>query len=224
MVCLLHLPNIKLIMKRNILVAIIAVFAFSPMLKAQDLEIHAYTGWMFGFSANYNYYNSNSGKLKNVDAQDYGLALNYRLQDIVMLEISYNRMDSYFEDRGGWLNETRNSIAVTTEYYQIGGLKELADGKARPYGLFTLGAVRYHPKTSGFSDSWKFALNFGLGAKVYLGQNERIALRVQGKLMMPINWAGFGVSCGGGGCGSGVTLGSTIVEGDLTAGLVVVLK
>jgi len=210
-------------MKRKILVTLIVAFAFSPVLKAQDLEIHAYTGWMFGFSANYNY-SINSGKLKNVDAQNYGLTLNYRLQGIVMLEIGYMRMDSYFEDRGGYLNETRNSIAVATEYYQIGGLKELADGKARPYGLFTLGAVRYSPKDPGFSDSWKFAFNFGLGAKVYFGEAERIALRVQGRLMMPINWAGLGVSCGSGGCGSGVTLGSTIIEGDLTAGLVVVLK
>lgn len=211
-------------MKKNILVAFIAVFTFSPMLKAQDLEIHAYTGWMFGFSANYNYYNSNSGKLKNVDAQNYGLALNYRLQDIVMLEISYTRMDSYFEDRGGYLNETRNSIAVATEYLQIGGLKELGDGNARPYGLFTLGAVRYSAKDPGFSDHWSFAINLGLGAKVYLGENERLALRFQGRLMLPINWAGIGVSCGGGGCGSSVTLGSTVVEGDLTAGLVFVLQ
>ena len=209
-------------MKRAVLGSI-AVIVCSIMLQAQDLEIGAYTGWMFGGAVNYSY-TVNSGKLKNVDSQNYGGTINYRIQDIAMLEIGYMRMDSDFEDRGGFLDASRGSLPVSTEYFQIGALKELGFEKLRPYGMFTLGAVRYHTKEAGFSDLWRFAINLGLGAKVYLGENERFGLRVQARMMAPINWAGVGLYCGTGGCGSSVNVGSTVIEGDLTGGVFVVLK
>lgn len=188
---------------------------------AQDIEISAYTGWMFGGVSKYSY-NLGSSELKNVSSQNYGGSFSFRLPSFAILEIAYTRMDSELKIRG-YLGETRSNIDMSTEYFQIGGIKEIVqEGDIRPFGLISIGAVRYHPKESQYSDEWLFAGNLGLGAKYYI--SDRIGLRLQARLMMPFSWVSGGVYCGTGGCGSGVSASSTVIEGDISGGLLVVLK
>lgn len=203
----------------KLLVAVLLFTANSAL--AQDVELSAYTGWMFGGVSKYSY-NLGSSELKNVSGQNYGGTFSVRMPSFVILEVGYMRMDSELKFRG-YLGETNQTIDMSTEYYQIGAVKEIVpDGDLRPFGLISIGAVRYHPKEGFYSDEWLFAANLGLGAKYYI--SDRFGLRLQARMMMPFSWVSGGVYCGTGGCGSGVSASSTVIEGDISGGILVVLK
>jgi hypothetical protein len=76
--------------------------------------------------------------------------------------------------------------------------------------------------TSGMDDVWRFAIGIGAGMKVMF--TERIGIRLQGRLLMPMYFAGVGfyAGIGTGGASSGLSLntGSVIFQGDFQGGLV----
>ena len=116
----------------------------------------------------------------------------------------------------GGIQKWKGDLAV--EYYQIGGLYRRPTPKVEPFFLMTLGATRFAPEDNTFSDEWKFSVIFGLGAKVWI--SDRIGLRFQGRVLMPMLWSSAGFWCGGGsGCGLGYGGGSALVQGDLGVGI-----
>jgi hypothetical protein len=88
------------------------------------------------------------------------------------------------------------------------------------FGMFTVGGARLIPDVAGVQndDVWKFSVLFGLGAKVYI--NDRIGLRVQGRMPWIILDGGAAISVGSGGAYTSFG-GSGIVQGDVSGGLFV---
>jgi hypothetical protein len=112
-------------------------------------------------------------------------------------------------------------------YFQIGGLGFVAQGKAHPFASFSLGATWYDPaqrtidvdgRTLQIGDEWRFSMILGLGAKYF--PSDRVALRVQGHLYGTFLDTGGGVFCGFGGCSLGL-FGAGIFQADLSGGLTI---
>jgi hypothetical protein len=61
-------------------------------------------------------------------------------------------------------------------------------------------------------------MGFDGGVKIYL--NDRIGIRLQTQLMMPLQYGGFSFYYGSGGGGSNMYVNSTIVEFGFTGGLI----
>tara|TARA_B100000809_G_scaffold200061_1_gene200223 strand:+ start:1976 stop:2722 length:747 start_codon:yes stop_codon:yes gene_type:complete len=204
-------------------------YGSSAPAKDIQVEITPFIGYQMGASTN-SYY----GKLRYRDGESYQLSMNFDIVDAVEVELSYNMSKSYLEiDNYSYYPGNApgygNRIDANYHFYQIGVLKGVRMGNIKPYGLMTLGAAQmtFSDKsqiTDGYSSSdvWRFAFNLGLGAKFYF--SERVGIRVQGKLNLPISGIGFGVGCGGGGCGTGVSTTSYFVQGEIQAGLILVLK
>ena len=194
-----------------------------------QVEVTPFIGYQMGASTN-SYY----GKLRYKTGESYQLAMNFDVVDVVEIELSYNISQSYLQiDNYSYYPGNApgygDKIDANYHFYQIGVLKGMRMGNIKPYGLMTLGAAHmtFSDKSQisdGYStsDVWRFAFNLGLGAKLYL--SDRLGIRVQGKLNLPISGVGFGVGCGGGGCGTGVSTTSYFVQGEVQAGLIVVLK
>jgi opacity protein-like surface antigen len=194
-----------------------------------QIEITPLIGYQMGASTS-SYY----GKLRYRASESYQLAMNIDLVDKVEIELSYNYSKSYLEvnNYDYYLGNSPgygDKIDANYHFYQIGVIKGVRMGRIKPYGLFTLGAAQmsFTDKSQisdghSTNDVWRFAFNLGLGAKVFL--TDRIGLRFQGKLNLPISGVGFGVGCGGGGCSSGVSTTSYFVQGEVQAGLIIVLK
>ena len=96
------------------------------------------------------------------------------------------------------------------------------------YGIGSLGATLFSPTGEPydetedqyyFQDWWLFSLTVGGGAKVWL--SEKVGLRFEGRVMMPITWAGGGFMVGSGGGGFYLGGGSAILQASLTAGLMI---
>jgi hypothetical protein len=112
-------------------------------------------------------------------------------------------------------------------HVQIGSVREvLLDNEAvRPYGTFTLGASWIHPKETNAQDEWLFSVTAGVGLKYFF--TERVGIRLQARLILPMvfSGAGFYFGFGTGGASSGVGVSSTVplVQGDFTGGLIIAL-
>jgi hypothetical protein len=158
----------------------------------------------------------------NMDnAMSYGGRLSVEVSPGVFGEFSYSRSDTKgtyraFNSGSSW------DYDMAIQYFQFGGLKTIGNGPVRPFGLFTGGATWFKMKDDYVDDEVVFSVALGAGLKVHL--SDRIGLRFQGRLLMPmyVHGGGFFFGIGPGGPSGGVSFGSTLLtpQGDFTAGLV----
>ena len=109
---------------------------------------------------------------------------------------------------------------VTLNYYMLGFNQELSEGPAVPFGIFNIGIMNMKGHDINFSENW-FTVGIGGGLKYYL--SEKIGIRLQARLFLPMQFAGVGFGCGSYGCGSGVSGYATTIQGDFTGGLILKL-
>lgn len=184
-------------------------------LKAQNIELTPIVGYETAAKIN-----TTGGDLRINDGLVYGGALNVGLGGGRYAEFSYTHMASDLSIEGV-VREDICDLAV--DYYSLGALQELMPGaKATPYGLFTLGIVNYRPTSGGYSSENKMHVSLAGGVKIRA--SERIGIRLQARLLMPLYYAGTYFSVGTGGAGYGISGGIRGVQGDFTAGLFLVLK
>lgn len=207
-------------MKKFYLAVLLGGFALSGI--AQTIEL---TGF-YGYALN--------GKLKTyygdynvADAPNYGGILSIEMYKDGFIELMYLRNDTEFSYSSSGI--TRATIGMASEYYQIGTLKQLdIHEMVKPFGTFSLGATRFHPKDSydwddngsvtSLNDAWRFSATLGAGLKLIL--SDAIALRLQARLLLPMEFNGLFIGIGTGGASGGASFRVPIISGDFTAGLV----
>jgi hypothetical protein len=197
-------------------ISVISILLFSfPKVKAQQLELTPFIGYETGAVIHYG-----EGDLHIGDGMNWGGALNYGVGGGRYFEFSYNHLASYLDKEGALTSERLCDLA--TDYYSFGVLQELKpDAKATPYGTFTLGWVNYRP-SENYSNENKMHISFAGGIKIRA--SERIGIRLQARVLLPIYYGGTYFSAGTGGAGYGVTGGFRGVQGDFTGGLVIMLR
>jgi hypothetical protein len=184
----------------------------------RGIEITPFYGWMFGGSLSVR-----EGDLNIKDNDNFGIAVDIELPygGGKQLELLWVMQNSRLDLKRYPSGITETLFDIVTHYFHIGGVYGVRQGNVMPFGSLTLGATLFHPKEEDVSDEWRFSATFGLGAKIYV--SERVGLRLQGRLMMPFQWGGGGLWCGTGGCSAGVGTSTTILQGDLTGGLIILL-
>jgi len=190
---------------------------------AQKAEIGAFYGIAFNSKIR-TYY----GEYKIDDKANFGGQLSIALAPETFVELMYNRTDTrvQYRDRFG----TSQPFDLSIEYYHIGGLQQVDIGNDRiaPFGVFTLGATRFNIKDqvefddgnnsqtiSG--DTFAFSIALAGGAKIFLG--ERLGLRLQARLGMPMLFNGLYLGVGTGGASGGLSFHVPTVTFDLSAGV-----
>ncbi len=150
----------------------------------------------------------------------YGGTVGFFLKPSIILEATYLYRTGGLSLYNGnpWTPGTPdlNATQVTTQYAQIGSLKTFRKGKVAPFvgGQLGLGWVSSDvPNTD--TDIYFTVSGLG-GAKIYL--SDKIGIRLQGRLLLPIFFGSMGFYCGTGGCGAGVG-GSGTVEAELSTGI-----
>lgn len=183
-----------------------------------SIEITPTFGYQWGGSvAGY------EGEINVDDGAQYGVILGYRVQKGLMLEFfwSYLPTKATFEPYyliGGLIRE---STDLSVHYFQLNAIYEMGRGKSKPFLGAGAGIVMFSPESSKYETNVYAAMNLSGGLKVYL--SERLGLRFQGRLLMPLYITGGGFYVGTGGTGLSVGAGIPILQGDLSAGLIIVL-
>ena len=185
-------------------------------INAQKLELAPFIGYETGARAH-----TNLGELHVGDGIDFGGSLDIGLGRGRFAELSYSHMKSYLN-----IDETLNTrrlCDLAVDYYSIGVLQEVRpNAKVTPYGLFTLGLVNYRPTTGDISSENKMDISLAGGIKIRA--TDRIGIRLQARLLMPVYYAGTYFTIGSGGGGYGIAGGVVAVQGDFTAALVFTIK
>ena len=184
-----------------------------------DLEFYGTYGYMFG-----GYLRTYNGELNIGNSDNFKIGLNYTVSPGTQFEIHWMHQSSDVTiTEYGNIFEFQEFFDLNTDYIQIGVLKESKTGPVRPFGKLTMGTAVYTPEgNSGYDDEWRFAFTMGAGVKAYL--NESVGIRLSGAFMMPVYWSGLSFFCGTGGCGTGVSTASAILQGEFSGGLFVVLR
>ncbi len=189
---------------------------------AGPIEFSATYGSMWG-----GHINTFNGKLRTATGPSYGFALDIPVHPAMAVELSYTRQDGAldYENRRGKTTLTDMSV----NYWQIGAIRGLLDGKVRPFVTTSLGMTYYSPSASSvdvedetfnISSATKFSLVLGAGFKTYFGQAEKIGLRASFKVLPTLYDTGAGLWFGSGGASIGVT-GSAVWQWEAAAGLTV---
>ena len=189
-------------------------------LRAQTLEINGFYGYQLNGKAKL--YN---GEFRMQNAPNYGGKLALGLSTTTFVELSYMRSDAdgYYAPYNV-STEPGEITEYSSNYITVAGLQEVDMGKIRPFGTLGMGAVIWAPKDNS-GTKWQFQFSVGAGIKIWL--SERIGLRVQGSMMMPLvyNGAGFGcgIGTGGSGCGGAIYTRITPVQGEFSGGIILKL-
>ncbi len=204
-------------MRKTVIIIISALF-IAASTKAQRIELTGFSGYMLSGSVK-----TYTGKANINDNVNFGGAFAYEIQNGILVELMYLRKDTklnlydVFDWQSGW-----EEYDMSVEYYHLGGQKEFSDGRVRPYASFSLGLTRFHIKDSKSDDEYRFSIAPGIGAKAYI--TDKIGIRLQARLLMPLEISGFGLfySTSGGG-GSSATFNIPVLEGDFTGGIFISL-
>ena len=187
----------------------------------RGIEIGGFYGYQFGGS-----FTVYEGNANIIDTRNWEILVAFPIpvHRGSQLELSYTRQETKLElsRYPSGLKETLTDLTV--EYYQLGGVNQFVTPGSNlvPYGMFNLGATRYHPRNSQYTeDKWMFATSLGGGVKVFV--REKIGLRFQARLLLPVNWGGASLWFGSGGPQVGVSGGSSVLQGDISGGLFFVL-
>ena len=206
------------------IVAMLAVVLVYPTdgLRAQSsgigVEVTPTFGYMFGGKLRgYN------GEIDVGDAFSYGVTVSKEVAPGTLAEFSWSGMHAESRLRDFYDFTTDENFDMKVNYYLLGVTQYWQAGSDNifPYGLMSLGASSHEVSNSvniANSTEWLFSMGFGLGAKIFL--SERIGIRLQGRFLMPVMWGGVNLWCGTGGCGTGVSVTSGMLQGDLTGGLI----
>lgn len=216
----------------TLLIFFISLFTiFHTTSIVAQVEIGVTTGFQWGGSVDFVQGESSMG-----DGQNFMVHLTIEKTPWAAIELSYSRLNEPAKFRAfGFYAEDFPSFTSESglvEYYQIGGLKliEIRSERIKPFGLFSLGATRFkyfnivNSDGEEFGDSddvWRFSIALGGGIKIMLG--EKVGLRVQGRLLMPMEFNGVGgyLGIGTGGPYSGISLNSVVapLQGDISGGI-----
>jgi hypothetical protein len=186
-----------------------------------QIEISPMAGYFFGGSVKFY-----EGKLKINDNASFGVAVGLPLSNGTLLEFSYTGISSTAEWRPSYAYDIKypaRNFGMNVNYFNLGGLRRLplADN-IEGFGAMRAGAVYFNSTANDVDDVWRFEVSLGGGIKVYL--SDKIGLRFQGNMHLPLILSGGGLFCGigtgGSNCSVGVSSTSSIIQGDLSAGLV----
>lgn len=184
----------------------------------QYLDIIPTIGYHFGGRARFY-----EGDFKIDNALTYGLTLSAPVEWGIKGELSWSRSDSkgrFIPYRSGYEPDT---IEMASNYFMLGAQKEFGEGQAKAFGGFSLGLGWFDSKDPRFYDEFRFSVGITGGAEYMF--NDRIGIRAQGRFLIPISFSGAGMYCGIGTSGSGCSVGTsgmgTILQGDITGGLII---
>lgn len=212
-------------MKKLFLITLVLI---SPQDLFAQVEIGAFGGWLWTGSIP-----AWKQDIKVSDKGNYGITAGVRIREEMIVEFEWNHTDNSATfreyDFNGFPSGDLINVPMTLNYYMLGfNYLSTFNEPFVPYGIVNIGIlnVKSDSFSSYSSNSENFlTAGFGGGLRYYL--SDRIGIRLQGRLLFPMQFGGVGFGCGigtgGSGCGAGVSTYTNIIQGDFTGGIILKL-
>lgn len=196
---------------KNIFIVMAVSLALAQSISAQKVEITPQYGYQVG--AKYNYY---GGYLKLKSSDQYGLTFGINATDDITLEFMWAQQNSNVRIKDFQFYPSETELTdVVVNHYQLGAIHMFGYSEARPFIGLSAGWTTFNPDIDLYSGTTTFTLGISGGLKYFF--SNRIGIRIQSQLLMPVSWGGVYIGSGGG----GVTAGGSILQLNFSGGLIV---
>lgn len=204
---------------KNLLSVLFIVLASTSI--AQEIQLTGSYGYRFGGAVDV-YYNGRYGEIKFEDSESFSLDLTVKLREDFGISAQYWGQNTSMDYFGYASSELDGLGDILLSYILVGPVYERRINNVTPFGNIGVGAVIFDPSRREFASESRFAV--GLNGGVKIGLSHRIALQLRAGILMPMQFGGGGLFCsvgtGGSGCGVNVGASTTIVQGDISGGIV----
>jgi hypothetical protein len=201
-------------MKYKLLITFALILTLNFEVKPQSIEITPLANYTFQ-SKIY----ARTGELTIENNESYGLSLEAVNKDVsFQLEYFYQPTIGVYKD---YFNRSFNQTSdLRISWFQIGARQRFAvNERVVPFAGLSFGLTNFELKSTPDSyDEIALSFSFQGGTNIYF--TDRIGLKLHGRLLMPIQFNGFGFYAGTGGAGVGLSAGTYFVQADVGAGLI----
>ncbi|MCF6307660.1 MAG: porin family protein [Flavobacteriaceae bacterium] len=198
------------LLKGNIIIAV--VFMFIASSAVAQLEITPQAGYQIGSKYSYN-----GGFIKLADSEQFGVTIDFDINDMGgQIEVMYAYQNAELRVKDYFFYPFETFITdVTAHHVQFGFIQNFNEQEAlRPFAGLSAGFTIFDPSDSLYETRTKFTFGLTGGVKYFF--TDRIGIRIQAQLLMPIEWGGVYFTNGGG----VITTGGTLVQLNFTGGLI----
>jgi len=206
--------------KTYIKIIAVLILLISSNKMFSQIEITPYGGYFY--STNINFY---QGQLKIYDGAAYGGHIAIHTTETNSIEFTYvgNKTTARWRPYSGYYDYPSQEFGISSSYFLIGTIQDVPlNGNVTGFGSIKAGAGYFNALENSIADAWRFAVSFGLGAKVFF--SDRIGLRMQANMHLPLYFNGVGAYCGvgtgGSNCGLSMNSTSAVLQGDISVGLI----
>lgn len=185
--------------------------ALTQAINAQKVEITPQYGYQVG--AKYNYY---GGYVKLKSSDQYGLTFGINATDDITVEFMWAQQNSDISIKDFQFYPRETALTdVVVNHYQIGAIHMFGYSEARPFIGLSAGWSTFNPDIDLYDGTTTFTLGMSGGLKYFF--TDRIGIRIQSQLLMPVSWGGIYIGSGGG----GVSAGGSILQLNFSGGLII---
>lgn len=185
---------------------LMGLVSVSAPAKAVPLEIGPMGGWRFGGS----FEDSLGNNYTAEPTGSWGGTLDVFVRPDYAVEFLFSRQETTIN--GGGSQSPR--IGVTLDHYQIGGLKEYAGERFRP---FLAGLLGWSHVSSESDSTDRFSMTMAGGAKLYM--TPRVGLRSDLRCHLLFGQSGVASASSGPNGGSISFAGDVFIQGEVALGL-----
>ena len=180
---------------------------------AQKFEITPQYGYQVG--SKWNYY---GGYVKLKASDQYGVTANVSLSDNIQGEFFWAQQNSSVAVKDVVLYPVEQEITdVTVDHFQLGVIHTFGYSDALPFVGLSAGWSTFNPDEPEYNSTTSFSFGFSGGLKYFF--SDHIGIRLQGQLLVPVQWGGVYFGTGGG----GVTTGGSILQLNFSGGLIIAI-
>ena len=189
------------------------VLVFSMDTQAQKFEITPQYGYQVG--AKWNYY---GGYVKLKSSDQYGLTANFSLSDNLQGEFFWAQQNSSVAVKDVIFYPKEEEVSdATVDHFQLGIIHMFGYSDARPFVGMSAGWSTFSPDEPEYNTTTSFSFGFTGGLKYFF--SDHVGIRLQGQLLVPVQWGGVYLGTGGG----GVYTGGSILQLKFSGGLIVAI-
>ena len=212
--------------RHKLILVSILILLFTSGVYAQKLEITPFGGYFFAGKLTVA-----NGDLNFKNGGNYGVVIGLNIQPQLGIEFTYNRLDTRLVLKEWRTGVSTDLFDMSINYFHLGAVYEATKIEGGiVFTTFSLGATLFSPGVTtmedpddptiiyNIEDDWRFSIGLGAGIKKYI--SDKIGLRLQIRMLMPIFWASGGLYFGTGGSGLGISAGTALFQGDATIGLI----
>lgn len=204
---------------KNLLAVLFVVLATSSI--AQEIQLTGSYGYRFGGAVDV-YYNGRYGEIKFEDSESFSLDLTFKIREDFGISAQWWGQNTSIDYYGYSASEVDGLGDVLISYILVGPVYEKRINNVTPFGNIGLGAAIFDPNRQEFNTESRFAVGLNGGVKIDL--SHRLALQLRAGILMPMQFGGGGLFCGlgtgGSGCSVNVGASTTIMQGDVSGGVV----